>query len=351
MADEKFPDDQMLDEDFIRGASIFEPSARERAKRPGPLTRLRAARAARRRRREMVRQWRSPEYRTGPKQVLTGLLVVVVAVGVLVALMWLRPPAGGRSTSDAAPEANANPNSNPYAPPPEAPFRGSPAEKYADNAAGIRLPQARAAAGFTATEVRHRLEMTKGVLGSMHLEREVWGGARPKLLFDLTDPKSPGLLAKMRRAFDRPSEKNNPLHYAVRFDPQRAKVHGPVVKVHGTTTYRAVRAGQLRVHVDYLFVYAVRPAAGGDLARVVVRRTMDVDFYDPERFQVTFGKLVVTSTDSSAAGAECGWDEGWLRPYFGSPASGPQATGAPVDPYDMSRKAVEEEGCAEATRV
>jgi hypothetical protein len=185
----------------------------------------------------------------------------------------------------------------------------------------------------------------------MNLERDVWRGARPEHLIGLLDPKLEDHRSHVRRAFARPTEKNDPTAYATRFDPKVATVHGDVVKVRGTVTYRAVKAGHLRVHTDHLFVYAVRTPGPGRarLSRVIVRRTLEVGFYEPGRFQVTFGKLVLDSVQSSFAGAECDFQQGWIRPYFGAAADSAQPTGAPVDPYDLNRPPAADEGCRQTT--
>jgi hypothetical protein len=234
---------------------------------------------------------------------------------------------------------------------PKAPFAGSPAAGYRDGADGIRPPAAKAMAGFTAAQVRAHLKTVKRAMILANLDTQVWTGARPRTLFELLEPRY-GRRAEAERAFRRPTRKNNPLHYATRFDPAKAVVHGPVVKVHGRMTVRGVKPGMLRVRTNYLYVYAIRRLVPpvGQVQRVIVRRTIDYEFYDPARFQVTPGKVYMQRYGYSYAGADCDDSGGLLRPEFTTATDGATIpTGAPVDPYDLDRN--RPHGCHDVTRT
>jgi hypothetical protein len=223
---------------------------------------------------------------------------------------------------------------------PQDPFRGSPAYDYGNGAAGIRPPAAKPVAGFSASQVRDHLQTVKRALILANLDQKVWQGARPTALIKLFDPRD-GYRTRVTRTFGRPSAGDNPLTIATRFKPSEATVHGEIVKVRGKMTFRGMERGRLRVHADYLFVYAVRPAGGPvrQVERVVVRRTTDYDFYDPARFQVTPGTFVLAKSRFRSANAKCDQDDGFIHPSFNDvPADGSIPSGAPIDPYDLNNK-------------
>jgi hypothetical protein len=245
----------------------------------------------------------------------------------------------------------SNPPSTPAAPSSD-PFAGSPAQKYANGADGIQLPKAKAAAGFSASQVRAHLKTVKMAMSLANLDAKVWRGVRPKNLFGLLEPKG-GSRAEAERSFSRPTDSNTPLLYVTRFDPKRAVVHGQIVKVHGKMTFRSDKRGLLQVHTNYLYVYAVRQPGPlvGQVRRVVVRRTIDYEFANPALFQATPGKFILHRDEYSYAGAGCDDSKGFLRPDFETiVGDGSDPSGAPVDPYDLDREA-ESEGCHEATRT
>jgi hypothetical protein len=101
-----------FDEDFVKEAAFTEPSARERARRPGPLKRWRARRterrAQRRRRRAMVEQWRDPRYRApGRSKTMGSALTGVLVVAVVAAAVW--DARGGAPHRRAAPGIGGGP--------------------------------------------------------------------------------------------------------------------------------------------------------------------------------------------------------------------------------------------------
>jgi hypothetical protein len=234
---------------------------------------------------------------------------------------------------------------------PGTPFAGSPAAEYADGADGIRLPPAKPAAGFTAAQVRTHLKTVKRAMVLANLDPKVWGGARPTALFALLEPRH-GRRAEAEQAFRRPTRRHNPLLYVTRFEPTKAAVHGPVVKVHGRMTLRGVEPGVLRVRTNYLYVYAIRRLVPpvGQVQRVIVRRTIDFAFYDVARFQVTPGKIYLQRYGYSYAGADCDDSGGFLRPEFTSSMDGNSIPpGVPIDPYDLDRE--RPHGCHDVTRT
>ncbi|MER6705865.1 hypothetical protein [Streptomyces fumanus] len=292
---------------------------------------------------------------TGGRTRRRGLLTAVgVLIAALVAVIAVRPSLLlDRFRGDAA-ETGASPA--PAQGPTRAdPFRGSPAAGWAEGADAIVPPAARAVSGVTETEVARALRRTKEFLVAANLDPGVLRGDRPEKAIALLDPKSPGLLAKVERSLRAPDRTDDPLLLFTRFDPARARVLGDVVKVRGEMTVRAGEPGVAEVRADYTFVYPLVRAEGGDeVARTVVRRSLTVAVSDPDRWDVTEGKLLPKAYFSDFGNTACEVYDGYLHPSFAEgPATGEPATGPTVDPYDRSRPLTGDgrEECGEVTRT
>ncbi|MEU8798795.1 hypothetical protein [Spirillospora sp. NPDC048819] len=122
-------DEPVFDDDFVRGATFTEPSARERARKPSGRERRRMRRAAERARRtgggarfRRRRRYRDPSHRTAVLQ-LIGAIAVLFAISF--ALWWWNssPAEPERPVERIVPTAPG-----PEAPAPEAPGPGGPAD-------------------------------------------------------------------------------------------------------------------------------------------------------------------------------------------------------------------------------
>ncbi|MGK5553252.1 hypothetical protein ACSNOI_16695 [Actinomadura kijaniata] len=84
----------VFDEDFVRGATIREPSARERVRTPGRVERWRMRREWRRRKRASARERRAAERPGGASRadVLKLVLIVLVLLAVSTGLWWVNRP-------------------------------------------------------------------------------------------------------------------------------------------------------------------------------------------------------------------------------------------------------------------
>jgi hypothetical protein len=283
------------------------------------------------------------------------LTVVGLLIAVAVAVIAVRPSllldrfGGGDGPDAAASPGRAD------GPTRAEPFRGSPAADWAEGADAIELPAARAVSGVTEDEVALALRRTKEFLVAANLDPAVLRGARPGKAIDLLDPKSPGLLAKVKRSLSAPDRTDDPLLLFTRFDPDEARVLGNVVKVRGETTVRAGEPGVAEVHADYTFVYALVRAGGGEeVARTVVRRSLTIAVSDPDRWDVTAGLLLPKSYFSDFGNTACEVYDGYLHPSFAAgPATGEPATGPTVDPYDRDRPLTGDQRteCGEVTRT
>ncbi|MGW4030230.1 hypothetical protein ACWEFL_13035 [Streptomyces sp. NPDC004838] len=346
------------------GDAPKEPSARARmvaarlrdqpqpeGRRTGPAGREADGRARRRRR-------------------ILGGLGVLAAIGLVVAMRpelvtdrWEAGDVGAKSTTPLAPET-ARPTTAPAeelfpdTPTLKEPFRGSPAAVWADGAAGIQVPEARAVGGMSKAQVEHALRSTRELLISANLDPATLRGERPAAAFKLIDPLQKDGHGLLERGLRKPSAREDPLWLFSRFDPAEVRVVGDVVKTRGRMAFgESERPGAVRVNTDYTFVYPLARAEPGseEVTRTIVRRQMTFELYDPAKVVTTPGRLYVTRMDMSSGNAECGKDgEGFLRPQFlaDRARSSSGAAGPTVDPYDRSKDlALLPQECGTVTRT
>lgn len=328
------PDPLFLDDDFVRSAAFTEPSARERAKRPGRFARRRMARADRRRRRRdrraMVRHWRAPEYRRGARIKTAGTVVaVLVAMALVGALAW-RTRGGGTLTPETAPvERGAVPPLSTADP-----FAGSPAASYADGAAGITPPVATATGPFSARDVTAAYARTRRRLIAAGLDRQTLLGGSPDAFARAAGPDERSFFISN---LNNPDVDRRTRWWVVTFAPHTAELVGTVIKVRGRMSARpsAVRGVRgVGVRFDYLFVYPIeRPGAPSTLERLVARVSGEVFYY------LRGGDLHAHTRDWSVSPtpARCDVHDGFIHPAYGdsAPERSP-GTGPETDPYDQS---------------
>lgn len=321
-----------------------------------------------------------PGWRTGPawqemngraqrKRRLKAVLGVALAVGL--ALVAVRPelvtgllPEGVTSAlpsswtdrpEDTTPLAaeTARPTAapepvDPHRPTVKEPFRGSPAVRWGNGAAGIELPPAKATGWMSKKQVEAALKKSREFLVAANLDPAVLRGDRPDAALKLIDPTQRDLRTQLEGWLAKPTDKNNPTTVFSRFTPVEVKPAGTVVKVRGRMSAapgKGKRAGTVEVTADYTFVYPVLKAGPGadEVARTIVRREMTFVFYDPARYQVSSGKVVIGYWNSDIGNSSCELDgDGFLHPEFESdlrnaPAPSAGATGPAVDPYDRSK--------------
>ncbi|MER6286369.1 hypothetical protein [Streptomyces sviceus] len=365
--DPKIPDDVWAQfardtERDIRDSAPKEPSARARE----VTERLRRQEA----RGELPEGWR-----TGPawqqkksRRGLWSVLAVAVAVGV--AVVAVKPslvpgdPFGARTSSEAAssplPQETAAPTAAPSAEPSQVPtlddpFAGSPAKRWADGAAGIAVPRAKAVGGRSAAKVEQVLELTKKLLVESNLDPATLRGERPRAALDVLDPLQKDVRGLLETGLRKPDEKHDPLWMFSRFDPKEVRPVGDVVKTRGRMTFKAGDHASVAVHADYTFVYPVVQTNGStEVTRTIIRRILDVEISDPAKYQVTPGKLTVVNWDQDINNSACEVYDGYLHPSFSSAEpTGPDPTGPTSDPYDRSKPldANRDKGCGTVSRV
>ncbi|MEU7187659.1 hypothetical protein AB0B79_11370 [Streptomyces sp. NPDC039022] len=317
----------------------------------GPAWRDRAGRAARRR-----------------KRIRTGVAVVIVAAGVVTLAvnpgdMRSKLPglAGGDAVAKPLPAETAAPGSAPAdeafpaTPTLKEPFAGSPALRYADGAAGLVPPEAKAVRRLSQDEVADVMRKARDLLVDANLNPRTLRGERPAAALDLVDPLQPGTRQDLEAWLAKPGREHDPLQLFTRFDPREVRPAGDVVKTRGRMTFKEGQDGALLIHSDYTFVYPVVRAAQGasEVTRTVVRRVVDFEVNDPERFRATPGKLALTRYNSDFGNTACEVYDGFLHPRFADGRSGPMTSGPEVDPYDRSKELNEDEAghCGTVSRI
>ncbi|MFG2618467.1 hypothetical protein ACGFXC_12655 [Streptomyces sp. NPDC048507] len=216
------------------------------------------------------------------------------------------------------------------------PFRGSPAQRWAEGAAAIEVPAAAAVAGLAPERVADALARAKAFLVSANLDPAVLRGGRPQAALALLDPAQPDVAQKAERSLAQSGSGDDAAKLFTRFDPAEVRPVGDVVKVRGSMRAEAGEPGELLVVTDYTFVHPMT-RADGSVQRTIVRRQITFSVLDPARWRATAGKLQLHTYKAEWSNVRCGAAGGFMHPDFGqdgpdgTPGSGPAA-----DPYDRS---------------
>jgi hypothetical protein len=329
-----------LTEEISAASRIHEPSAAERARA--------AAKREKRPRRQRPPRPKRPS-RAGP---FVAWAIAVAALAVAGAVVWYHFHPSPSALNDTQPVRNGPvPNSsasivssppNVAAGPPADPFAGSPADHWADGAAGIVVPSARSHGQFTAAQVQAAYQDTRKILIAGNLDWPTLHGGAPTAFADL-------LISQQRGDFIRGLDKIGrdsrgfPLSsrsWVTSFAPGTTSFVTTAVKVHGSMSAgETVFSGKtaLRVQVDYLFVYVVEPPGHpDDWMRIVVQNDNTVDF---AQWDDPGGPLEpwMESSAGSTAGEQCGMTDGYVHPAYPNGAqSGVRPSGAPINPYSTA---------------
>ncbi|MCT2543440.1 hypothetical protein [Streptomyces atratus] len=310
-----------------------------------------------------------PRRRTG--WYVTGLVVVVALLVVTLfpqrVAGWFDGDDGGQ---DGAPQAAESerpreaPGTEPDLRPTLAePFRGSPAARWADGAAGITVPPAEATGWMDTAQVERALRRSRDFLVAAGLDSRVLRGERPTKAIALLNPHQEDVQEYLRTALSSkaPSGRTDPLLLFSRFRPEQSRLVGDVVKTRGRLTYREGRKGAVEVTADVTFVYPVTPAGGGgrdgEVVRTIVRRQVVMSWDDPARIITEPGTLTLVSYALDMTNGGCSAPTGYFVPPFGTDDKQDTDEAHRVDPYDRS-KPIDTSGgttatggnCATATR-
>ncbi|MEV6212922.1 hypothetical protein [Kitasatospora sp. NPDC051914] len=407
------PDDPfdalVLDEEFVRAASVKEASGRARMlgakwKRQPPEAvpwRAEADKPRDRagRRSTQTDPWGRPKRRSRNWQ--APLFVVLAGAVTLAALNvdGLRDWYHDRRDSSAAGTANraplptlppetaapttAPPAVDPDTPTVDRPWAGSPAAQWPLGAAAFVLPEPTAVGAFSAKQVGRQLEQVRDFLTLSTLDPKVLGGARPDAALAMLSRED---RKRAEQRFAHPTQENSPAWQFPRFDPQSTVLATDEVRVQGRISVEGDGENGVMVHTDFTFVYALRPgphpekgigqqtggtakpaswqaapadtpaAGSGPVARTIIRSAVDFNFPNPKQFQVEPGKLYLDRYTVEGGNSGCDQSDGYFHPVFPVPSSdaGPSpSSGAPtVDPYDRSRPMDKYDGqCRKSSRT
>lgn len=361
----------VLDADFIRGAQHKEGSARARMladkwkKQPPTDTGFRPAPTPRPRRRlRLAGKWQLPLF------VVLAVALVLVGMNSGAVADWFGKHLGGKAGGSAA-AADVQPSPSPTPaivvdpaiPTVAHPFADSPAGSWPIGVAGIRLPAAHGVGAFSSAQVATDLATTRTFLTTAFLDPKILAGGSTEPVAALLQHEQ---AAWLRSAVAKPTSDNNPTAWVSRFKPSYAVLATDTVPTKGTTTFKSDGHNGLLVHVDYTFVYALRPAGAtavtkdSPVERTISRQILDLDFYDPARYDVKAGGFFITANGGRTADDMCGVSNGYLNPYFNTlhtdTTAAPSASGSPTpsgpayDPYDVTTKVDDKADCGRSTR-
>jgi hypothetical protein len=349
-------------------ARVKEPSAAERARRAAQKTGWRNARKARKLRKPVPGPGRSPKPsrrgRIWSLVVAVVVLACLAAAAVAITRLAKHPPKLPAAASTPA-KNGRTPTSQPttagapgaaFLPTPTlaAPFLGTPAQHWANGTAGIVTPPPLPVGGYSAAQVAAAYQMTKKLLAAADLDPATVRGGSPgtfaSLLIQQERAQFLGSLHKTGR--DSTGAQRSSRQWVVSFAPGSVQLVGNVIKVHGAMEARTgSNGGQrvLRIHVNYLFVYAVEePDNPLTLMRIVRQEAGDIDFaaYDDPGGPLEPWWQVGEGT----AGARCDATDGYIHPQFANAQPDKaKPSGPPIDPYDQNNPLVTSGHCFRTT--
>ncbi|MFE0421224.1 hypothetical protein [Streptomyces sp. NPDC058953] len=306
----------------------------------------------------------------------TGLYItaMVAAVALLVLAFYPGLVVGwfdGDDAKSGAPQAaeserpKAAPGAEPGGRPTlDEPFRGSPAAHWADGAAGITVPAAKATGWMDAARVERALRQSRDFLVASGLDPGVLRGERPTEAIALLNPHQKGVQEYLRTALSStaPTAATDPLLLFSRFRPEQAQPVGDVVKTRGRLMYREGKRGAVEVTADVTFVYPVTPAAGdggrdAEVIRTIVRRVTVMSWDDPAKVITEPGTMSLVSYALDTTNGGCSGPTGYFVPPFGSADGQSPDSTLRIDPYDRSAPidtsggaSATDAGCRTATR-
>jgi hypothetical protein len=225
--------------------------------------------------------------------------------------------------------------------PPADPFAGTPADSWANGAAGIVTPAATAHGTYSAAQVAHAFAVTRQMLIAQDLDPVTLAGGAPttfaKLLIPLQRNKFIAGLNKM--GVDKKGYVLSTRSWVTSFAPHSATFIGKDVKVHGTMTAGVITGSdgqpELHVNVNYRFVYAVEPPGKpADWRRVVAEVTGYVGFANWQSGSTSFDPW--SALGFYVAGARCDVHDGYVHPAYSTDPADTTPEKGVVNPYSTA---------------
>ncbi|GAA3921124.1 hypothetical protein GCM10022244_32930 [Streptomyces gulbargensis] len=320
----------VFDESFVRAARLQEFSARERMGEHAQAVRSRSpgedgavARGG------------------GSRQALLLVLLILLAFGTAIYLGVRNPylpPADERAAPLRTTVVPLAPQRTVPGGEPARLFARGPAAEHRTGAAGINLPVAGRTSHFSESQVVTALGIAKDYLVASSLEPGVLSGATVRPARLLLDPDQ---LPQFDRSVETPADdgRHAEAGWLVRFDPRRAVLADPAVRVQGTLRFEETGPETLDVTADHTFTYALRaPGAPPERASLFTVQRQTHFRFDREDLRMHRTELL---TSTVLAGPQaCGADTtGSLTPLLAG-AGVPEAGSArATDPYATARPA------------
>lgn len=239
-------------------------------------------------------------------------------------------------TEPAAQEASGVQTAAPVEEAAADPFAGSPAEKYADGAAGFVMPKAKAIGVVSKKDIAKALNRTRKLMAAAYLDHKTLMGGKPTAFIKLLDREQRVWFRKNLDPRKKDKNDSDSRGWVISFAPKTAQLSTDVIKVNGRTTLtkgRKYGRSGVMVKLNYIITYAVhRPGAPATTIRLVAHPTGSVFVFREA------GELVLwlANWGYSSTPARCDVDDAFIHPSY--PDSAPDATvptGPPSDPYDL----------------
>ncbi|CAM5255141.1 Gamma-glutamyl phosphate reductase [Streptomyces tendae] len=206
---------------------------------------------------------------------------------------------------------------------------GAAAARRRRAAGARREPGARRS--FSEDQVFSALTTAKDYIVRSALDPDVLGGKEVRSVRVLLDPDQ---LRQFDESFEKPASdgRHAPTGWLIRFDPARAELADPGIRVDGSLRTVESNASTLEVTADHTMVYALRPAgdARAETSLFTVRRELHFRF-DRDALRLHQTQLVASYVQ--AGPLSCADDSAnHLRPLLAGQKAG---TGVPAgtDPY------------------
>lgn len=224
------------------------------------------------------------------------------------------------------------------------PFDSTPAAQWPDGAAGIVLPPAEPAAGFTAEQVAEATALVRDILVASRLDHRMLVQHDPATFLGLLAPDARRQLEPSFSAGQEPAVQS--LVSLVASDSELLPAEA---KVNGDMSVSRDDDGALVVHTNYVFAYAFRPSEPTrllDAMNVIVVVRADVDYALRWGDKWTPGSQGLWYGDASGYGYSIGCEayrRGFLAPatteraVAGEPAREPGAYFDPASPLPTTR--------------
>jgi hypothetical protein len=321
-----------------------EASAAERAKQA--KQQAKRARKQQRRRRGLGRgratAWTS-----------AGAVLVLAAAGTFAWLQLRHPSTVSAGHSVVSAIASAAPGIADDRPP-ALPFASTPAQNWADGAAGIVVPAAKPVGQFTAAQVAAAYQTTRKLLIAADLDKSTLLGGAPTAYADLlmSQQRTEFLAGLNKHGVTKDGTPLSTRAWVTSFAPGSTELIGSVIKVRGTMSAKSARVTnttELVITVNYVFAYAIEPpATPSDWMRLVTHQHGNIEFTPwPD-----LGDPLQPWDDTaiSQAGAQCGTADGYVHPQYpneGPSGANPAPSGPAANPYSFASSVVP--GCTQST--